>query len=84
MKIVFQKVEQWEGVPNAESELAQRFLLAAQSLGLDCLATSNIKQIEAFNPDIVVPLHFYIPKLFDAFTIGCMWNPGNAINHNNA
>ena len=84
MKIVFQKVEQWERVPNAESELAQRFLLAAQSLGLDCLATSNIKQIEAFNPDIVVPLHFYIPKLFDAFTIGCMWNPEYAINHNNA
>lgn len=84
MKIVFQKVERWEGIPNAESELAQRFLLAAQSLGLECLATSNIKQIEAFNPEVVIPLHFMISKLFDAFTIGCMWNPCSAINHNNA
>ena len=63
MKIVFQKVSQWEGVPNAEAELACRMLIAAGTIGLKALATSGIEEIAAFNPDIVIPLHFFYTKI---------------------
>jgi hypothetical protein len=75
MKIVFQNVPKWEGIPHAEAELATRFKWAAEVLGLEALVSSNARVIEEFGPDIVIPLHFFLPKLFDAFTVGCMWNP---------
>jgi len=85
MKIAFQKVAEWEGKPHAEAELALRMLIAAESIhSLDAIASSDMAEIELFNPDIVIPLHFFIPKLFDAFTFGCMWNPLSAIEHNKA
>lgn len=85
MKIVFQNVAEWEKKPHAEAELALRMVKAAQSIGsLDAIASSDMDEIASFNPDVVVPLHFYIPKLFDAFTVGCMWNPVKSIDRNNA
>ncbi len=82
MKIVFQKVLNWEGRPNAEEELSKRFMIAAKALDLQAIASSDLVEIEKFKPDLIVPLHFFIPKLFDAFTVGCMWNPTYAIERN--
>ncbi|MCI5164707.1 MAG: glycosyltransferase [Candidatus Electrothrix sp. GM3_4] len=79
MKIVFQKVPQWQGIPHAEAELARRMVTAAQALGHDALASSDLRKIDRFAPDIVVPLYFSLPKIFDAFTVGCMWNPASMI-----
>ncbi len=85
MKIVFQKVAIWENKPHAEAELALRMLTAAKFIdSLNAIASSDMDQIAAFHPDVVIPLHFYIPKLFDAFTVGCMWNPVRSIDRNNA
>lgn len=85
MKIAFQKVSKWENKPHAEAELALRMLSAARSLdSFISMSSSNITDIESFKPDVVIPLHFFIPKLFDAFTVGCMWNPSTAIEIHNA
>ncbi len=85
MRIVFQKVARWEKEPHAEAELAFRMLTAAHSVeSVKAIASSDMNEIEAFQPDVVVPLHFFIPKLFDAFTVGCMWNPESAIERNHA
>jgi len=74
LRIVFQKVAAWEGKPHAEAELALRMLTAAQSIeSLDAIATSDMDEISSFNPDVIVPLHFYIPKLFDALTVVFMY-----------
>lgn len=79
MKIVFQKVPEWEGTPHAEVELAQRMVKACENIGHNALASSDVKEINQFKPDVVFPLFFSIPKLFDAFTIGCMWNPASMV-----
>jgi spore maturation protein CgeB len=85
MKIVFQKVPQWEHKPNAENELSSRLLLAVESIsGVEAISSSNVAAISSFSPDIILPLHFFLPKLFDAFTIGCMWNPTYALEENDA
>ena len=84
MKIVFQDVPQWQGIPHAEAELARRMVHAAQAVGFNALESSDMHQIDIFQPDIVFPLHFFLPKLFDALTVGCMWNPTYAIERNNA
>ena len=85
MKIVFQKVAQWENKPNAEAKLALRMLIASETIdSVQAIASSDLNEIASFKPDIVIPLHFFTPKLFDAFTLGCMWNPYNAIERNNA
>lgn len=84
MKIVFQNVPQWQGMPHAEAELSRRMVHAAQTLGFNALESSELDQIDIFHPDIIFPLHFFLPKLFDAFTVGCMWNPTYAIERNNA
>lgn len=75
MKIAFQDRIEWDKSPHAERELGMRMRDVCISLGVDALYSSNKDQIERFAPDIVFPLHHYIPKLFDAYTIGCMWNP---------
>jgi len=83
MKIAFQNFSAWDDRPHAESELARRLVKAAAALrGVDAIASSSCEEISAFSPDIVIPLHFFVPKLFDAFTIGCMWNPVYAIARN--
>ncbi len=79
MKIVFQTVPEWDGLPNAEAELARRMLIAGKVINIEVIATSSMGEIAAFYPDIVIPLYFSIPKLFDAFTVGCMWNPASMI-----
>ncbi|MES9899030.1 MAG: glycosyltransferase [Sedimenticola sp.] len=85
MKIAFQKVPQWEGYPHAEAELASRMLIAVNSIDtMEGIATSCMDEIASFEPNVVVPLHFFLPKVFDSFTVGCMWNPVNSIEHNNA
>ena len=83
MRIVFQKVAQWEDAQHAEAELALRMLAAARSVeSVDAIATSNMDEIASFDPDIVFPLHVLVPKLFDAFTVGCMWDPVSRIKRN--
>ncbi len=62
-------------MPNAESDLARRMLIAAKTIGFEIVATSSKADIAMFNPDVVIPMYFSIPKLFDAFKVGCMWNP---------
>jgi hypothetical protein len=83
LRIAFQKIPQWEDKPHAEAELALRMLAAAQSIeSVDAIATSDMAEIDLFEPDIVFPLHVLLPKLFDAFTVGCMWDPVSRIKRN--
>ena len=85
MKIAFQEIAKWEDTPHAERELAIRMLKAAKSIeNVEAIASSDMDEIASFRPAIVIPLHFFVPKLFDAFTVGCMWNPTNTLNRNNA
>lgn len=75
MKIAFQDQFEWKGFPHAEMELGARMKKACENLGHKSIYSSNFGDIEKFNPDIVFPLHQDTPKMFDAYTIGCMWNP---------
>ena len=61
MKIVFQKVQGWDNIPNAEAELALRMAQAAESAGFKALATSSFTEIERFEPDVVIPMHYALP-----------------------
>ena len=75
MKVVFQDYLDWENKPHAERELGLRMEKAAKTIGVESLFTANMGEVEKFKPDIIFPLHHFTPKLFDAYTIGCMWNP---------
>ncbi|MGI6443885.1 MAG: glycosyltransferase [Candidatus Dojkabacteria bacterium] len=75
MKVVFQDYLDWGNKPHAERELGLRMENAARAIGVESLFTADIGKIEKFKPDIVFPLHHFTPKLFDAYTVGCMWNP---------
>lgn len=84
MKIVFQGQLEWESKPHAEKELGRRMRDACINIGHESINTSNIQEIENFHPDIVFPLHHFTPKLFDAYTIGCMWNPIKDVENRDA
>lgn len=79
MKVVFQDFIGWKDKPHAERELGYRMENAAKKIGVEGLYTDDYDKIEKFKPDIVFPLHHFTPKLFDAYTIGCMWNPADFI-----
>jgi len=59
----------------AESELARRIGLAAQTLGWEAQEVRSATEIQAFQPDCVLALHNNAPKLTEFPTYGCMWNP---------
>ncbi|MBP8689283.1 glycosyltransferase [Patescibacteria group bacterium] len=75
MKIAFQDKLEWYMLPHAEKEIGIRMRNACVSLNIDAIYSSDAGVISQFSPDIVFPLHHYIPKIFDSYTIGCMWNP---------
>lgn len=59
----------------AETGLSRRIYLAAQRLGWEALEVSSSTEINEFDPDFVIALHFFTPKLTRHPTYGCMWNP---------
>jgi len=59
----------------AETELSRRIYLAAINIGWEAAEVSSSVEIKSFNPDIVLALHFRVPKLVGYPTYGCMWNP---------
>lgn len=59
----------------AESELARRIGLAAQTLGWEAQEVRSAAEIQALHPDCVLALHNNAPKLTEFPTYGCMWNP---------
>lgn len=59
----------------AETELSRRIYLASINLGWEAAEVSSSVEIKSFNPDIVLALHFRVPKLVGFPTYGCMWNP---------
>lgn len=63
------------GQPLAESGLSRRISLAAANLGWTALETQTAAEINHFNPDFVLALHFFTPKLTQHPTYGCMWSP---------
>jgi glycosyltransferase involved in cell wall biosynthesis len=60
---------------SAETEISKRISIAAQNLGWKIQETSSPNEVNEFNPDFVLMLHFNTPKLFGFPTYGCMWNP---------
>lgn len=80
MRIAFQDFPEWGKIPHAEKELGVRMEKAALAIGAEALYSGNLEEIRKFKPDIVFSLHFFTPKLFDAYTIGCMWNPISAFS----
>jgi glycosyltransferase involved in cell wall biosynthesis len=60
---------------SAETEISKRISIAAQNLGWKIQETSSPNEVNEFNPDFVLMLHFNTPKLFGYPTYGCMWNP---------
>lgn len=81
MKIAFQDRYEWRNEPHAEKELGARMKKACQNIGIDSICSADPQVIEKFAPDVVFPLHQYIPKMFDAYTIGCMWNPTDFMDY---
>ncbi len=61
--------------PCAETELSRRISIAANNLGWESIETSSPQEIQSFNPDFVLVMHFNTPKLYGLPTYGCMWNP---------
>jgi hypothetical protein len=59
----------------AETELARRICLAGAKLGWEVIEVGSSNEIESFNPDFVIALHFKTPKVTNFPTYGCMWNP---------
>lgn len=69
------------GEPLAESGLSRRISLAAKNLGWSALETHLASEINDFNPDFVLALHFFTPKLTRHPTYGCMWSPPSFFEH---
>ena len=63
------------GKPVAETELARRIAVAARRIGWEAKEVASSAEINAWEPDFVVALHFFTPKLTRFPTYGCMWNP---------
>jgi hypothetical protein len=59
----------------AETGLSRRIYRAAQSLGWEASEVSSSTEINSFDPDFVIALHFFTPKLTRHPTYGCLWNP---------
>jgi Glycosyl transferase family 2 len=59
----------------AETGLSRRIYQAALSLGWEAAEVSSSTEINTLNPDFVIALHFFTPKLTRHPTYGCMWNP---------
>jgi hypothetical protein len=59
----------------AETGLSRRIHQAALALGWEAQEVSSSREINWFNPDFVIALHFFTPKLTRHPTYGCMWNP---------
>jgi cob(I)alamin adenosyltransferase len=73
MKIAIHNVFYPEEV--AETELAQRIRVAANNIGWTAAELTCAADIRAYNPDLVLCLHFSIAKITGYPTYGCMWNP---------
>ncbi|MBD2103184.1 hypothetical protein [Leptolyngbya sp. FACHB-261] len=59
----------------AEKELCRRLGLAAKSLGWKAVEVAGRSEINELQPDAVLVLHHYVPKVTGYPTYGCMWNP---------
>jgi hypothetical protein len=59
----------------AETELARRISLAATHLGWEAKEVASSIEINQFAPDLVICLHFRVPKLTKYPTYGCFWDP---------
>ncbi|MGQ9871745.1 glycosyltransferase family protein [Leptodesmis sp.] len=59
----------------AETELARRISLAATNLGWEAKEVASSIEINQFAPDLVICLHFRVPKLTKYPTYGCFWDP---------
>jgi hypothetical protein len=59
----------------AEAEVFARLAIAVGRLGWSCIRTSNTREIEAFEPDVVLAEHFRVAKLTVFPTLGLMWSP---------
>jgi Glycosyl transferases group 1 len=60
----------------AETGLSRRIYRAAINLGWEAQeVSSSSTEIDNFDPDFVIALHFFTPKLTRHPTYGCMWNP---------
>jgi hypothetical protein len=49
--------------------------LAAQALGWEAREVASSTEVRSLDPDFVIALHFFTPKLTGHPTYGCMWNP---------
>jgi hypothetical protein len=68
-------VNAFAGREVAETGLSRRIARAALNLGWEAEELSSSTEINRFDPDFVLALHFFTPKLTRHPTYGCMWNP---------
>ncbi|MCW9035102.1 MAG: glycosyltransferase [Rhodospirillales bacterium] len=59
----------------AESESAQRIVETAKKIGVEVGIFTNIKKVEEFKPDFILPFSFHDPKLNAIPTYGLMTQP---------
>ena len=59
----------------AETELLQRFAIAARNLGWQVLEAVTSDDIMRFRPDCILATHYSSPKLTEFITLGMMTNP---------
>lgn len=84
-KIRFGIVLPWPGIKNAETEVISRLKVAADEVGMECIAIDNFGFIldneynattEKINDvDFVITTHFETPKVLDTFYYHTLWNP---------
>jgi hypothetical protein len=60
---------------SAEKELIQRFIHVFGTLGHEAIEVACSDEITAFEPDLVIVTHEFVPKLTDHYTIGALWSP---------
>jgi Glycosyl transferase family 2/Glycosyl transferases group 1 len=62
-------------IHSAEREFMQRFATAASRIGHEVVEVITSNDILACNPDFVLCMHEFTPKLTDYPTFGVMWSP---------
>ena len=79
----FAVIKFWPDVKAAEDEVIARLIIAAHSLGLECIVVDAFArllhpphtQLTQDDVDFVLSLHFLAPKRFDIFSFVTLWNP---------
>lgn len=80
----------WPGIKNAEYEIIQRIIRAAENIGVGICVVDNdgylvdsdegsehrtLRRVDRDDCDFVLSLHFESPRLLDLYSYAALWNP---------